>query len=442
MKQATWISTTRQAPYQKAVLMSGNATRGSVLRTDGRMLQEIDGFGGCFNELGYQALQRAGQEGMNEVLRRLFSPDECHFTYCRLPIGANDFATSWYSLNETPGDYAMEHFTIARDRGCIIPYIQQAQRFSGPLTLFASPWSPPAWMKYPQVYNFGTLVWEDRNLQAYSLYFQKFVLAYAAEGIRIGQVHVQNEPVADQKFPSCVWTGAQMRDFIRDYLGPRFAQAGLDTQIWLGTLNCPFEDFGGPGWQQGQYSSFAYTVLSDEQAKSYLTGVGYQWGGKHAIQQTHAAYPDMKLIQTECECGDGKNSWEYAEYVFNLMWLYFMNGVSAFVYWNLALDADGVSTWGWRQNSLVSVTADGRVIYNPEYYLMRHFSQYVQPGARLLGLAGSFAGNALAFANPDGSVALQIHNPLSEQREVTFEHEGKCYTLAMPPHSFHTLEVK
>lgn len=327
-------------------------TSGHPLTLTGRRCQTIDGFGGCFNELGWRTLSRLPEQERQEILRNLFAPEESHFTYCRLPIGASDYAESWYSLNETEGDYAMEHFTIERDKHCLIPYIQSAMAYSGKLTLFASPWSPPIWMKNPRAYNFGTLIWTEENLRAYALYFKKFVEAYTAEGIAIDQVHIQNEPISDQKFPSCLWTGEQLRDFIRDYIGPLFREAGLSTEIWLGTINAPYDNYGHmPAWHTSNYNKMVNPVLSDHAARDYISGVGFQWGGKHAIQQTHTAYPDMKLAQTENECGDGRNGWDYAEYTFSLIWHFLHNGAGAYTYWNMVLDEGGVSTWGWRQNS-------------------------------------------------------------------------------------------
>jgi glucosylceramidase len=358
-----------------------------------------------------------------------------------LPIGANAYSESWYSLNETKGDYEMKNFSIERDKECLIPYIKEAEKYSGELNLFASPWSPPTWMKFPEVYNFGTLIWEEKNLKAYALYFKKFIEEYQKEGIKINQVHIQNEPIADQKFPSCVWSGKQLRDFIKEYIGPLFEENKLDAEIWLGTLNSPYDDYGDENWQFGQYNNFANTVLSDKDAKRYINGVGYQWGGKHALLQTRIAYPEMKLIQTENECGEGKNSWEYAEYVFNLMWTYFINGVNAYTYWNMVLEEEGISTWGWKQNSLITVTKDNDVKYNPEYYLMRHFSKYIKQGATMKGLKGDFAGNALAFENPDGSVVLELLNPFDELQEVTFSVNGEDYSFNIHPHSFNTLVV-
>ncbi len=259
------------------------------------------GFGTCFNELVWVALQKASAADRAEVLRLMFSPQEMSLSYNRLPIGANDFSTSWYSYNESAGDYAMQSFSIARDHVAVIPYLRAAQQISGkPFTLFASPWSPPTWMKFPQVYNFGHLVWEDRNLKAYADYFVKYVQAYAAEGLPITAVHPQNEPDSDQKFPSCRWSGAQLRDFLRDYLAPAFEAAGLDTELWLGTIE--------RGDERGDFNAFVLPTLADPKARSVIKGIGFQWAGKASIRQAQLAAPELELIQTENECGDGANT--------------------------------------------------------------------------------------------------------------------------------------
>lgn len=442
MKQVLHIySTSKEKLVEQKIEPSIN-TNYHKLIMDGNSYQSIDGFGACFNELGFTTLTKLPGSKQDEILKNLFHKEECNFTHCRLPMGASDYALSWYSLNETEGDYAMDFFSIDRDKDCLIPFIKKALQYAGELDLFASPWSPPTWMKFPKVYNYGKLVWTKENLQSYALYFMKFIEAYEAEGIRINKVHIQNEPIADQKFPSCVWSGEEMKEFIRDYLGPLFEQCGIDTEIWLGTINAPYDIYGHqPNWYTTNYNCFANVVLKDKEALKYISGVGYQWGGKNAIQQTHIAYPDMKLAQTENECGDGKNSWEHAEYVYSLIWHYFINGVSSYTYWNMILEDEGNSTWGWKQNSLISVTKENTVIYNPEYYLFRHFSKYIKNGAVLLGLKGDLSANALAFRNPDNSVVLQVQNPFDESLVVSFEYEHQFYNLDLKAHSFNTIIV-
>ncbi|MEK0315807.1 glycoside hydrolase family 30 protein [Cohnella sp. 56] len=432
-----WIASTEQCRWDDRTTAAAASEAPATLTVTETEFQTVEGFGGCFNELGYLALQALGEEERAGVIRRLFDPaGECRLNICRLPIGASDYAAEWYSLNETDGDLAMTHFSIERDRQLLIPYIKEALRWNPNLTLFASPWSPPTWMKFPKAYNHGTIRWEPDILRAYALYFVKFVQAYAAEGIRIHQVHVQNEPVSDQKFPSCVWTGEQLRDFIRDYLGPAFREHAVDTEIWLGTINGP------DPWQNknSDYDVYANVVLSDAEARQYVSGVGYQWAGKYAIQRTVESYPELRYMQTENECGDGNNSWEYAHHVFRLYKHYFSNGVNSYVYWNMVLEPRGRSTWGWEQNAMITAnSSSGTTANNPEYEVMRHFSRFVRAGAKRVGLKGPWAGNAVAFRHHDGETIVVMANPFPDQRELVLRVGESHVRCILPAQSFHTM---
>ncbi len=229
-----------------------------------------------------------------------------------------------------------------------------------------------------------------------------------------------------------------MRDFIAEYLGPLFEKEGITTEIWLGTINAPEAD----DYLHTDYDAFAGTVLGDERARRYIAGVGYQWGGKHAIQRTHEAWPRLRLLQTENECGDGKNTWEYAAYVFSLMKHYFGNGASGYVYWNMALPPRGRSTWGWEQNTMITVDlAQKRIIFNPEYYLMKHFSHCIDIGAVRLGTSGPLSANALAFRNPNGSTVVVLCNSLDTERQATVAGCDGVWDIPMPPCSFQTLMI-
>ena len=429
-----------RAPDAQWVEKQAQALDGAAqLSLTGEKFQTVRGFGGCFNELSAIALQKLDEAQRKQVMDALFDADAgCNFKVCRVPIGASDYAAEWYSCDEVDGDYALEHFSIERDKLYLLPYIKDAMQRQPGLTLFASPWSPPTWMKFPKACNYGTLRWEEPVLRAYAQYFVKFVAAYAGQGVTVDQVHVQNEPVSDQKFPSCVWTGEQLRDFIRDYLAPAFREAGWPAEIWLGTLNCPYEHFGADEYQRTNYHRYAETVLLDDAARACISGAGFQWGGKHSIAQTHESFPELRLMQTENECGDGENSWGYMEYIFDMMRHYFKHGVEAYVYWNMVLETGGISTWGWRQNSMVCVDPEKHsYTFNPEYYLMRHVAGFVKPGARVLGVKGRFAANAMAFENPDGSVVLAVHNGLHTPYTLRCDVKGG-FTAELAPHSVST----
>lgn len=441
MTTIQWIATAKDQLWQEKQPEQKTGTAVNITVTEeGKRI--IEGFGGCFNELGYHAIQQLPEQEQQTVYDALFSPDgDCRFSICRLPIGASDYALEWYSHNETDDDIDMAHFSIERDRKYLIPYIKEALKRNPDLQLFASPWSPPTWMKFPKAYNYGTLRWEPAILTAYALYFVKFVQAYAEEGITIHQVHVQNEVVADQKFPSCVWTGEQLREFIRDYLGPAFKQHGLQTEIWLGTINGIERDLFTKS--ASDYDAIAAPALSDPEAAKYISGVGFQWAGKYALQQTVQSYPDMRYMQTENECGDGQNTWEYAQYVFNLYRHYFVNGANAYIYWNMILEPEGKSTWGWKQNAMMTAQVEKqKVELNPEYFVMKHFSHFVKPGARRVEMEGPWTGSAVAFRNPDNTNVIVVQNPFKEAREAVINIGGKKYTFSLEKESFHTISWK
>ncbi len=445
MSNVSWYFSNEQAQWQQKT--SERTDTPPSLALDGRTYQRMEGFGGCFNELGYRALSHLSAEDRAALFTELYAPDHANVNLCRLPIGANDYAEDWYSLDETPGDFALEKFSIERDKRCLIPYIQEAQTYQPQMKLFASPWSPPTWMKSPPVYNWGKLVWTPENLSAYANYFAKFVLAYAEQGVHIDQIHVQNEPVANQKFPSCMWTGEELRVFIRDYIGPVLKRQCPETELWLGTINAPGCDYNRlifDKWATEDYDYFANVVLSDERALAFISGVSYQWGGKIAIQRTFESWwPRVRLMQSENECGFGDNTWDYALYVWTMMKHYIGNGAESYLYWNPVLEPIGRSTWGDPQNAMVTVDpASKRFTLNPDDYVMKSASAIVQRGAVRLGMTGVWAADTLAFQNPDGSLALSVFNPFCEVRSVALLHNGETLRFPLEPRSVNSILIR
>lgn len=412
--------------------------------------QTIDGFGGCFNELGWEALGMVTPDEKQQILNDLFDTiSGCKFNICRMPMGANDYAVDWYSHNETDGDFAMENFSINRDKNRLIPYIKEAHKINPDVEVWASPWCPPSWMKHSKHYacksnpKFNDLpiewssteelvsrfITEPKYFEAYALYFSKFIKAYKKEGIDISAVHVQNEPNSAQNFPSCVWKPEDLGIFIADYLGPKFKADNLETPIWLGTIERPqLERVQG--------------VLEYKNAKDYVTGVGFQWAGKGAIKDVHATYPEMKLMQTETECGDGSNDWKSAEYTFNLMKHYFENGANSYMYWNMVLDETGKSQWGWKQNSMISIDSNTKaIVYNPEFYLMKHLSAYVAPGSVKLLASGDTDYTIPFYNEADNNVTLLTYNNEDEARELNLNIGKKTVKAELNAKSFNTLIV-
>ena len=409
-------------------------------------LQTIDGFGGCFNEKGWEVLQTLDEKEREKVYASLFDMENgCRFTLYRMPIGANDYAIDWYSHNETSLDFSMQHFSIDRDRQRLVPYVKKAMEYNPHLKIFASPWCPPSWMKTNGHYACRTdpnvndlpeerqgkemvdqFIMEEPYLDTYALYFSKFVSAYKNEGINIYSVHVQNEPNSCQNFPSCVWTPASLARFISKHLGPTLNADHPDIELWLGTIERPQPER-------------VDVILTDEHASKYIKGVGFQWAGKGVIEHVNKQYPNMELMQTETECGDGSNDWAAMEYTFDLMKHYFANGTSSYLYWNMVLDHTGSSQWGWNQNSMITIGENGEVVYNPEFYLMKHFSYFVRNGARYVKTSDN---NSVAFVNPDKQLIIVSYN--NEDKPVNKEINvgGSKTKVALEGKSLATLVVQ
>lgn len=431
-----WIASTADAPWvaQQSIVMGTNrddAPHDLEVRLDQRR-QTIEGWGGCFNELGWVALQSLAPDVREEVLRELFAPGVgLNFTICRMPIGASDYATNWYSLDDTAGDFELKHFSIERDRTMLLPYIKAAMRQQPKLRVWGSPWSPPAWMKVNQTYNNqGTnrLIQDKRYLETHARYLAKYVSAYRAEDVDVFAVAVQNEPFASQVFPSCLWSPAELRDFIANHLGPTFKREKLDAEIWLGTFN------------NNQFAAFD-TALSDKRAAKYISAVGLQWAGKNALPELNERYPKLRKIQTETECGDGSCDWKAAEYTFSLMRHYFNHGANLYAYWNMVLDDSGRSAWGWRQNALVSVNqASGQATYTPEFHLFKHFGQFIPNGSVKLVSAGNFD-STLAFMTPQNEVILFAANLHDSPRNVSVKIGVRCFEAKLAARSFNTFRL-
>lgn len=439
----TWVCSTQDQPWQQMSVPPLKASEPDVppvVRVElGQTYQTIDGFGGCFNELGWLALGKASAADRHRVLSALFGDDGCAFNLARIPIGSSDFATNAYSLDDTPGDLTLTNFSIARDQQLLIPYIKAAMAVRPSLQCWASPWSPPAWMKTNDNYSKGSLRWEPEILRSYATYLARWVEAYRQAGINLYAITPQNEPNILNVYPTCLWTGSQLREFIADYLGPTLRDRKTGVQLWLGINGDPFH--GGEN-----FNDRIVTVLEDPKAKTFLTGIAFQYDSKNQIASAYALYPDKKRMQSETECMSGANSWADAQHLFGLMKRYFDGGANAYFLWNMVLDETGMGPWKWRQNAPITVNRQtGKVTYHGEYYVMRHFSRFVKPGAKRVLTTGPWD-DRIAFVNPDGSVVLVMENPQNRPLTVTLGFVGpfdsRSLTVTLPAQSINTFVVK
>jgi glucosylceramidase len=418
---------------------SGDATNLVTLNPQ-TVYQTVDGFGGCFNELGWRALQSLDAGKRAVALKALFDADGCNFNLCRVGIGANDFALNWYSFDETSNDFAMTNFSIARDETNLIPFIKSAMTYQPGLAVWGVPWCPPSWMKSNNAYKGGTMKQDPQTLAAYALYFSKYVQAYRSDGVNLYAIHPQNEPKYNTgNYPQCVWSGQEINVFLRDYLVPQLKKDHVDVQVWLGTIvNSSLADYADP-------------VLGDAATRPAISGVGYQYGGQGAILGTHKKYPGLKMLQTETECYNGENSWDEALTTFRKMIEDMNHFANGYTFWNMVLSEKSTSSWGWKQNSLLKIdTQTKEIIYNPEYYSLKHFGYFVKPGAVRIGVSAMTqiggedestfsSSNVIAFRNPSGELVLIFSNAGDKPMPLTLRAGDNSANLEVPAKSMNSV---
>src|SRR6185369_9465132 len=279
------LVTSASGAYWKTATWTEGTGTATVTVNASKTYQTWDGFGGAFNELGWTYLSTKALQ--DQAIQLLFGVDGAHFAWGRIPIGASDYATDRYTLNETSGDTAMSNFSITRDKQKLIPYIKAALALRPDIRFWASPWTPPSWMKSSpyqtpgnpvNAFDGGTMKSDDAILKAHALYFTKFIKAYAAEGIKIDYVAPQNEPNYSQNYPSAIWSPSTFTTFIGKYLGPALASETPTTQLMLGTMS---------NANSNADVAVANAVLADSTAKGYAKVIGVQWGMSDADQVTN-----------------------------------------------------------------------------------------------------------------------------------------------------------
>jgi glucosylceramidase len=368
-------------------------------------------------------------------MKLLFDAEEgANFTFGRIPIGASDYSMNWYTLAETPNDYSMEHFSIDRDRELLIPYIKAALEIKPDLRLWGSPWRVPDWMK-----NGMNIKSDPQTLEAHALYLAKFVEDYGKEGMTIEAIHPQNEP----GYAYVHWEQSVLVDYFKTYLGPKFVERNLSAEIWCGTMSHPDD------------ANIATAVANDPETMQYVTDFGLQWNHTETVA---TLAPFGPVMQTEHRCGHYDFSapyWDQSRYAPNkpqndhlygeesrqLIRDWIVAGVNSYSAWNMVLDTSELSLANWHQNALLVVDRSARTLtVTAAYYVFRHFSQYIVPGATRIETSGS--NDALAFKNPDGSIIIQIYNQGDSSQAMIVEVRGELYQLDVPAHGWARLRVR
>lgn len=401
-----------------------------------KRFQKMEGFGGAFTESAAVTWQKLPAEKQAEVMRAYFDPHNgLGYTMGRTHINSCDFALGNYAYDEVAGDFSLKHFSIARDRAALLPMLKEALRLSGGLKLFASPWSPPAWMKTnKQMNGGGRLLPECRDVWA--RYYCRYIREYEKEGIPFWGLSVQNEPEAGQSWDSCLYTAEEERDFVRDYLGPTLQKEGL------GHLNLMI-------WDHNRDAIYdrARVVYDDPQAAQYVWGTAFHWYmGDHFDNLTalHEAFPDKRLLFSEgCqEGGPHPGEWGVGERYGRSLINNLNRWTVAWVDWNLVLDERGGPNHvgNYCSAPILVDTRTGEPLYQSSFYYLGHFSRYIRPGAeRILHAGTTDALETTAFLNPDGQIAVVVMNRTEQEVPFALQYHNQAARTISPAHSIMTL---
>lgn len=408
-----------------------------------KTFQTFMGIGGAITDASAETFAKMPKDKQQEILDAYFDPDRgIGYTLARTNIHSCDFSSGSYTYVQE-GDKDLKTFSIDHDRQYRIPFIKQAiAAAGGKLTLYASPWSPPGFMKdSTHMLRGGKL--KPAYYDAWANYFVKFINAYESEGIPVWGLSIQNEPMATQRWESCIYTAEEEGQFLKNNLGPALEKAGMGDKkiiIWDHNRDLIYQR--------------ASTTLSDPEVAKYVWGIGFHWyetwtGGDMQfdnLKRVSETFPDKNLIFTEgCVEAfkmDKINNWALGERYGHSMINDFNAGTVGWTDWNILLDETGGPNHV--QNFCFAPvhgdTKSGKVYYTNSYYYIGHFSKFIKPGAkRVVSSTNRHDLISTAFINADGKMAVVVMNKGDKRMPYRLWIAGKTVEVTALPHSISTL---
>ncbi|WP_430816525.1 glycoside hydrolase family 30 protein [Carboxylicivirga sp. RSCT41] len=407
-----------------------------------KQFQTFIGIGGAITDASAEVFHKLSDDKQKQLIDAYYGANGIDYTLLRTTIHSCDFSSKSYTYIEE-GDKELNTFSIERDKEERIPMIKRAMaQASEPLLFYVSPWSPPAFMKGREhMLQGGKLLPE--YYQSWASYYAKFIKAYEAEGMPVWGLTIQNEPMAVQRWESCVYTAEEERDFLKNYLGPTLEKEGLgDKNIVVWDHN------------RDLISHRANTIFGDPEAAKYAWGIGFHWyerwaGGQSMwrnLSNVKESFPDKQLLFTEgcIEAFDEAEyeRWSNAERYGTSMINDFNCGTAGWTDWNILLDHTGGPNHVGNF-CFAPVHADTRsneLIFTPSYYYIGHFSKFIRPGARRISTTTSRSHiNSTSFLNTDGGIVTVVMNDTEEAINYKMIIGEQQTELVIPAHGIQTL---
>jgi glucosylceramidase len=418
-----WLST--PAPGSQVIAVNGQIR-----------YQTITGFGAAMTDSSADLLQdQLTPEAHTIAMQALFGRPGIHLNFVRIPMGASDFSATGvpYTYDDVPAgqtDPTLAGFSIAHDLAYVIPALQAMLAQNPKIITYANPWTPPPWMKTNGLY--GNLGSAGKVLPqfypALAQYFVKFIQAYAAAGVPIDDISLQNEPHTAALWPSASFLAPAQVQFLTADLVPALQAAGLGPRIYglEAAVNAIDEQtlFAGP-------------------AAPYLSGVGFHcYGGMAGFTTFHDAFPTVPIAVTECS--PGIISYSAAEVAIDAT----RNWASVATLWNLALDTAGgpvePPNSGCRGCTGVIRVNDTTHLasYGKNYFQFGQISRFVVPGAVRIASTRLVADDGktvtpgvddVAFINPSGTKVLVAYNSATAPVSLSIQWRRKYLHYVLKP---------
>ncbi|WP_293915268.1 RICIN domain-containing protein [Deinococcus sp.] len=451
-KAQVWLTTPDRSnllAQQADLTFSAVSSADAAIKVDAsQTFQTMDGFGASITDSSAALLYQLPVSQRDQVMRSIFSPTQgVGMSFLRQPLGSSDFVNGpHYSFNDIPADqtdYTMSRFSIDHDQAQILPLLRQAIALNPQLKVMATPWGQPAWMKEGGRLFGGKLKNDPAVIDAYALYLLKSVQAYEAAGVPIYGLTMQNEPqnVNPDAYPGTDMPVATEAAVI-NALGPKLRDAGLSRVKIIG-FDHNWKLFPGDPSTEPNYP---YDLLRTS-ASQWIAGTGYHCYAGDATAQTalHNTFPTKDIWFTECSGFRGTNDSQakaFADtlnyHAKNITIASARNYAKAVVNWNLVLDNNGKPNNGGCGKSpngvcTGAVAINGTAVqYNAEYYNLGHMSKFVKSGA--VRIASTIVGNVenVAFKNPDGTIALVLHNSNGGQQSVNVAYGNAFLSYTLP----------
>jgi glucosylceramidase len=414
------LSKTNELTFQE--LKQPLETQICIFVNPNKKFQTFIGIGGAITDASAEVFAKLSPAKQQELLNAYYSKDKgIGYTLLRTNMNSCDFSSDMYTYIQD-GDKDLKTFDVDHDRKFKFPLIKKALATIGKdATFYFSPWSPPAFMKDNNDRLHGGKLLPEFS-QSWANYYVKYISALQKEGIPVWGLTVQNEPMAKQTWESCIFSAADERDFLKNYLGPTLKKAGFgDKKITVWDHN------------RDLLLQRANAILEDPEASKYVWGIGFHWyedwsGGEQLYEnvgKVNELYPDKKLMFTE-GCNDKfdaknlllwKNGQRYGKSMIND----FNNGTVAWTDWNILLDQYGgpnhVKNFCFAP--IHGDTATGELIYTPSYYFIGHFSKFIDKGARRISSAASRSQLlTTSFMNTNGKVVTVVMN--QSNKKITY----------------------